>query len=94
MTNLIQESQCFFEINPQRLHTYYLKFRLFMFGGRQIYQMSSGISGLSPIRDKYTELYLKGEEKRGRKTAGSANNIVLAFREQPFRGKNAFFGAV
>lgn len=41
---------------------------------------------LSPIRDKYTELYLKGEEKRGRKTAGSANNIVLAFREQPFSG--------
>ena len=34
-----------------------------MFWGRQIYQMSSGISGLSPIRDKYTELYLKGEEK-------------------------------
>ena len=49
---------------------------------------------LSPIQDKYTELYLKGEEKGEEKTAGSANNIVLAFREQPFRGKNAFFGAV
>ena len=57
-----------------------------MFGGRQIYQMSSGISGLSPIQDKYTELYLKGEEKGEEKTAGSANNIVLAFREQSFSG--------
>jgi hypothetical protein len=53
-----------------------------------------GHLGIVPNTGQIYRIIFKRGRERGRKTVGSANNIVLAFREQPFRGKNAFFGAV